>query len=990
MRILLYSTVMLAVTIIVLSPVPLCAQESTARVSGVVTDVNGGVLPGARVEAQQKGAVVASAISDGQGQFAFQNLPSGDYTLVVSYVGFAKLETPFKATAGQTTRVNAVLNVANESESILVTAERAHGEAEAINQELTTDNVLSVLPAEVIRSLPNANIADAVGRSAGVTLERDEGEGKYLQIRGTEPRLANLTIDGVEVPSPEGGVRQVKLDVIPADLVEMVQVNKTLEADMNGDAIGGTVNMVTRKAGDRPNVTLYGSGGFTPIIDTRKVYEFGAIAGQRFGAQKRLGVMVSGSYDFNGRGIDDVEPAPWEALCVTNCSNPDPTSTYVPNLTSAAIREYLYDRKRFGFGLSADYKLSDSTNVYVHGLFSDFNDHGHRFEYILNTNNDTATCTVTPSPCVPQFTTEIRSPIFRVASLSVGANHVFGTSLINWQFAVGRASMKNPIGGGESHTFFNYFPPGTDPIVNPPTSNCQYLPSATTNPYYPQFSPACFSEAYNPANMKLNVIQASDNGQAAQLNLEGTISYAKNYHIGSHTSTFETGFYIRNAHKFDDSFEVDYTPNDVTAIPATQFVTNFHNSNYYGGHYQYGPGVSWEAVNAYLAANPSQFSASTGNFPNSNNFDLVERVTAGYIMDSIDFSRFRIKAGVRFEGTQDDTASFDPNTGGLTFRGHGSYIDVLPSVSLRMRLDSQNNSALRFVYARGLSRPDPVFLTTATSVDNSTTPPTVTIGNPALIPEHGNNFDVLYERYLTPLGSIQAGFFYKRLTDPIVTLLTGPGALPQCPPSTTPCYISEAANSGTAHIAGFEIAFQQHLSYLPGLLSGLGISANYSYATSQANNVNPGGRIDNPALLRQAPNTWNISPTYDRGRLSLRVGMAYNEANIFSYFYAACLNGEPVNSSGVCQTNPNTPPKPTPEPFGVHGPLGDVYLYSHFQVDAQASVYLGKGLSFIASGLNLNNEVFGFYQGSTQFPIQREFYKPTYSFGFRWELGREK
>ena len=102
-------------------------------------------------------------------------------------------------------------------------------------------------------------------------------------------------------------------------------------------------------------------------------------------------------------------------------------------------------------------------------------------------------------------------------------------------------------------------------------------------------------------------------------------------------------------------------------------------------------------------------------------------------------------------------------------------------------------------------------------------------------------------------------------------------------------------------------------------------------------------------------------------------------------FYAACLNGQNVNSAGVCQGNP-----PTPEPFGVKGALGDVYLYSHFQVDAQGSVYLGKGLTAIVSGLNLNNEVFGFYQGSPQFPIQREFYKPTYSFGLRWELGREK
>jgi len=976
----------LAFTITLLGPSLAMAQAG--GVAGTVKDSSGAILPGATVKLTPGNA---SATSDSQGQFNLPGVAPGAYTVTVNYIGFLPFSGSATVSAGQTAHVNAVLNVATSTEAVLVTAERAHGEAESINEEKIADNILNVLPSEVITSLPNANIADAVGRLPGVTLERDEGEGKYVQIRGTEPRLANLTLDGVEVPSPEGGVRQVKLDVIPADLIESVQINKTLQANMNGDAIGGSVNLVTKKAAERPTLSLYGRGGLTPIANTRSVYEFGGTAGQRFGGDKRLGVMVSGSYDYNGRGIDDLEPAPWQALCVdpAGCPPNGPGSTYVKDLSSVAIREYLYDRKRYGFGASADYKLSESSNLHVHTLYSDFKDYGHRFEYILNTNDSGV-----PGSNVPQFTTEIRDPNFQVASLSVGGDHALGTTLISWQLAAGRARMQNPIGGGESHTIFNYFPPGTDPNVNPPTSNCQYQPGATTNPYLPQFSQACYDEAYNPANLKLNQIQRSDNGKTAQLNLEGTISVAKNYHLGSHPSTFETGFYIRNAHKFDDSFEVDYTPNDVTAIPATLFVTNFHNSSYYGGHYKYGPGISWEAVNKYLAANPSQFSVSTGNYPNSNNFDLVERVAAGYVMNSLDFSRFRVVAGVRFEGTQDSTLSFDNNAGTLTLPGSGSYISVLPSASLRMRLDSQGNSAFRFVYARGLSRPDPVFLTTATSIDNSTTPATVTIGNPALKPEHGDNFDVLYERYLTPLGSLQAGFFYKRLTDPIVTLLSGPGNLPQCPSSlATGCYVSQAANSGSAHIAGFEIAFQQHLTYLPGLLSGFGIQANYSYATSQANNVNPGFRIDNPSLLRQAPNTWNISPTYDRGRLNLRVGMAYNGANIFSYLYSACLNGEQVNSGGVCQPNLKVTPAvtvPTPEPFGVKGPLGDVYLYSHFQVDAQGSVYLGKGFTATAAGLNLNNEVFGFYQGSSQFPIQREYYKPTYTFGLRWDLRREK
>jgi hypothetical protein len=146
------------------------------------------------------------------------------------------------------------------------------------------------------------------------------------------------------------------------------------------------------------------------------------------------------------------------------------------------------------------------------------------------------------------------------------------------------------------------------------------------------------------------------------------------------------------------------------------------------------------------------------------------------------------------------------------------------------------------------------------------------------------------------------------------------------------------------------------------LLKGLGISANYSYSWSQATNVSP-GRTDSPALLRQAPNTWNISPTYDRGRLSVRLGLAYNGPNIYVYNFS----GDPTT------------------PGGLHGPSGDQYLYSHFQVDLQGSYRIHNGLYFTAAGLNLNNEVFGFYYGSPQFVNQREFYRPTYTFGFRWD-----
>ena len=258
------------------------AQANRGGISGRITDSAGAVLPGARIDLQPASA---SAVTNGQGEFNVSDLAAGEYMLTVHYVGFSTYSSKITVAGGQFVRADATLKVASKNEEIMVYAERAHGEAEAINEERTADNILQVLPAEVITSLPNANVADAIGRLPSVTLERDEGEGKYVQIRGTEPRLSNLTIDGINVPSPEGGVRQVKLDTIPADLVESVEINKTLEANMDGDGIGGSVDLKTKMAGESPTLILDGLGGYTPIVNGRYVSQWDATVGQRFGPQ---------------------------------------------------------------------------------------------------------------------------------------------------------------------------------------------------------------------------------------------------------------------------------------------------------------------------------------------------------------------------------------------------------------------------------------------------------------------------------------------------------------------------------------------------------------------------------------------------------------------------------------------------------------------------------------------------------------------------------
>src|SRR5215469_15131762 len=352
------------------------AQGSTGAIAGTVTDPSGAALKSAQVSIP---AQDINVVSDEQGRFAIKALAPGNYALTISYVGFATFQKEaVSVAAGQTTNVAAELKIQTADESVIVSAARATAEAEAINVERTADNIVQVLPSEVIRSLPNANMADALGRLPSVTLERDEGEGKYVQVRGTEPRLTNTTVDGMNLPSPEPGVRQIKFDAIPADIVEAVAINKTLQANMDGDGIGGSVNLVTKTAGERPTMTFGEVGGYTPIVNGRGLTETTGTIGERFGSQKRLGLLIGGSYDWNGRGIDDIEP-------VSDVASFPNGATAVWK-DSQDIREYRYYRSRWGLAGSADYKIGQDSNIYLRGLYSDFKNYGDRWVYSLTDN----------------------------------------------------------------------------------------------------------------------------------------------------------------------------------------------------------------------------------------------------------------------------------------------------------------------------------------------------------------------------------------------------------------------------------------------------------------------------------------------------------------------------------------------------------------------------------------------------------------------------
>jgi TonB-dependent receptor len=939
-------------------------QSQKASLNGHVTDSSQAVIQGARVLVVPGNLVVTT---NEQGAFLISGLSPGDYTVTITAAGFAQFLRSISLTAGQSAAVDAVLEIGSNAEQVEVTAENGETMVQAVNEEISSPNILNVMPESEIIALPNANVADAVGRLPGVTLQRDEGEGVYIQVRGLDPRLTNVTIDGVTTPAPEVAIRQVNLATIPSDMVQSIELNKTLSANQDADGIGGSVNLVTKTAGNTPFFAIETTMGYTPIEDTRYMGKVDTTAGTRFGANKRWGVIAGAEYDYNGRGINDIEPDP----------QPNPDGTDSPYYDKITLREYRYSRLRWGGTSSVDYKLSDRSSLAAHFMLSDFKDWGDKWYYEIKTNKQYS----------PSFYESLRRPDLSVGTFSLSGSHILNNNAwLHWGSAVSRSRDLNAGGNPEIDWGL------TSAAQNDPNFPvCTYNSHAQADPYRPKWSPNCMaasSPIYDLNNYGMTQY-ITTTGQAVELNLQEWGGMGLSYHLGRRPATIEFGGEFRNSHNFQYAYTPTYdTPMDGNGNPtilAAQFQSGFQDPDYYDGSYHNGPFTDYYKQVAYFGANQSQFTLDqilTHFGSDSNNFDLIERIEAGYIMNTVSWDRFRLQTGLRLEATQVRALGYTvnpaagPNGDGLDNNGNWigttptsttqSYVDPLPSVQARWQANPL--TAIRAVYSRGISRPNPYDLVPYLLDNGAGSVPRYAIGDPAEQASHANNYDLLLEQELRPFGVIQAGYFYKDLIDPIVSVYV---PYTTVNPDGSPDLAAQNVNAANASVYGLEFSWQQKLSNLPGPMRGLSMMANYAYTGSHTHGIL--GRTDDPPLIGQARHAFNIEPSYESDRYSVHAGVSYNGANDNAYQY---FNNQADPSN-------DTAGPPT-------GPLGDNYFFPHLQVDAQLGARIYRKLSLVFNGLNLNNEVFGFYNGSPQYMTQREYYKPTYSASLRWNSSHEK
>jgi outer membrane cobalamin receptor len=282
------------------------SSAQTGHINGQIADENGIAVPGASVsiDALRKGD-----ISNFDGTFTILSVLAGKQTLSVSYLGYEDIKKEILVKENETITVQLELNSGSISlDDIVITSYSLSGQAKALNIQKNNLNITNVVSTDQIGKFPDANIGDAVKRIPGITMQVDQGEARNIIIRGLSPQLNSVTLNGSRIPSAEGDNRNIQMDLIPSDMIQSIQVNKAVTPDMDADALGGSVNLITRTApqGFRLSSTL-GSGINT--ITNKRILNGSFLLGNRT-ENGKFGWMLAASANDNDFGSDNIE-AEW-------------------------------------------------------------------------------------------------------------------------------------------------------------------------------------------------------------------------------------------------------------------------------------------------------------------------------------------------------------------------------------------------------------------------------------------------------------------------------------------------------------------------------------------------------------------------------------------------------------------------------------------------------------------------------------------------------
>lgn len=927
--------IMLVISILLLSCILMSDElqaQINGRVTGTVTDSKtGDFLPGANVMVQ--GTQFGSA-TDREGRYRIENVPPGTYTLTVSYIGYEDYATQVVVTAKGVITQNIQLKMSFvEMEEVVVEGIR-QGQRKALTQQMTAPNIKNVMAQEEMQRFPDMNTAEALQRVPGITITRSLGEGRFIQLRGTEPRLTKVTVNGEKIASPQDEERYIGLDVINANQLAAIEVTKALTPDMDGDAIGGSVNLVTRSAFDSEEreIKIDLGSGYSNLPE-KPLYRGAVSYSDILGEKKNFGLTLNANWYRNNIGSHSNE-MDWVTA-------EDVNGNELP-FALGDLRLYNYETNRDHLGLSGglEYRLGNEHRWFVRGMFNQRDDVQTRNMVRVRVNKGSYLDATTISKARLGFELQDRNEVQNISSFVGGGVHHLGGVDLDYTVSYSYAEevKENP---GQYKSEWQL-----DEKVN--------LSMDLSDRDFPLYEITNLDPSYalDANNWQ---IDAQDYRETFTSNNDILASFNVSlpYTLSGLPAQLKTGAKLHLEEKDRDSKRWRYSWEGEDDIMMGPYAEKDPIENFLEDKYTFGPMIDIDKYEEFFKAyrgkengleEEIQLADTDGE---GGKYVAGEDVYAFYAMTTLNIGDLMILAGIRDEYTK---TSYDGSE--LLFDDNGdflnstpaseknSYNNIFPNIHLRYKLTPRTN--IRLAYTHGIARPNYFDLAPFRWVFPEDEE--ILMGNPELKPTTSVNYDFMAEHYFSGIGVLAGGVFYKDMDK-----VAYPRIYRQEGGTWDGYWIEQPINGGAAKLYGFEINWLQQFTFLPGILSGFGIFGNYTYVKSEAELE----YRDWDVLPGQAGDVGNLGLSFEKFGLTARLSMNYNSA----YLYEV---GETEDY--------------------------DRYTDDHLQLDFSAAYQVLDNMSIYLDMVNLTNEPRRDYFGVDTRPRMNEYYSWWMRGGIKYEL----
>ena len=907
-------------------------ENNSGLVTGQITDAEKQILPGASIIVEGMHAGVTSDIN---GFYTIANLKPGTYTLKVSYVGYSPKEMTVTIANGKVLTRDVVLDEGAELKEVEVLGAFS-GQRKAFQMQKAAMGVTNVVSADQVGKFPDSNIGDALKRINGINVQYDQGEARFGQVRGTSADLTSVTVNGNRLPSAEGDTRNVQLDLIPADMIQTIEVNKVVTSDMDGDAIGGEVNLVTKSTPSHRILNFTAGTGYTWISEKPQL-NLGATWGQRFFNDK-FGVMASASYQYAPGGSDNTE------------------FEYVEKdgkvvLNEAQVRQYYVTRERQSYSLGLDYRFSPLHKISFKGIYNRRNDweNRYRISYKKLASDPSSQSVVIQTKAGSDNNKDARLERQQTMDFTLDGEHQFGRLNVDWASSFSRATEDRP-----NERYIGWKLKGSDDL----DFGAAMEDAGKKQPYCSLAIPS-----FDEGKWKLDEFTNSDQS-ISENEIKERINFSLPLVSGKFGNTLRFGYKYTNKHKKRNTEYYDYTD------AADKYLSDWKDNLSTQVRSSFMPGSQYPIGTQFVSKGylgNMNFDKADGQElleEEAGNYKATEQIHAAYLrLDQRLGAKLTATAGLRMESTRLKTSGVnymvdEEEEESLTPTGEfrNNYTNWLPSLLLKYTPD--DNSNVRFSITKTISRPKYSALVANKSFNLADQE--ATIGDPNIKPTEAWNFDLSADYYFKSIGMVSLGLFYKDIKNVNVETLgyytgeelglAGNGELFE---------VTQNMNAYDARVFGVEVAWQRDFGFIAPELRCLGFYGNYTYTHSTTRNYNPRLGIEDGDDVKMAgspEHTANASLYFEKNGVNVR--LSYNFASDFI----------DMMNTGSREL--------------------DRYYDKVNYLDLNASYTWGKNAKFTvyAEANNLLNQPLRYYQGESKRTMQVEYYGVKVNAGIKISL----